>query len=202
MKGTNNILVAGVGGQGSIIASHLIAEAAIKMGMHNVRVGETYGASMRGGSVVSHVRLGEAFAPLIPEDSAKMIIALEPMEGLRNAVKYIAPNGQVVMSDMPLYPVDTNVGYADYPDVNAIKESLEKLCSNVIVVPAAKIALELGNIKVLNLVMIGAAVALETLNISYDIMVETIKERMPANLVELNIKALHEGANFVKNQSA
>ena len=83
-----NIIVAGVGGQGSILASHIIAEAAIKAGEQkkeqiNVRVGETFGAAMRGGAVASHIRIGDVYGPLVGKGKADLVLALEPLEGLR-----------------------------------------------------------------------------------------------------------------------
>lgn len=193
----HNVIVAGVGGQGSIMASHIIAQAAIRAGFNDVRVGETYGAAMRGGSVVSHVRIGGAYAPLIEEDEAELIVALEPLEGLRNAVKYLSPKGIVIMNNAPSFPVDTNMGYAKYPDLERIVKSIENLGEKVIMIPAHSMAIELGEIKVVSAIMIGAVAGSGLLNIGADMIRNTLIDRVPSKMLDVNLKAFNQGYEFI-----
>lgn len=190
---TNNLIVAGVGGQGSIMTSHIIAEAAIASGIEGVRVGETYGAAMRGGSVVSHVRIGEAYAPLISEDEATLIIALEPLEGLRTAVKYLSSQGKVILNNTPLHPMDTNMGYATYPKLEDIVSALKKIGKGSYVIPARDLAVSLGNVKVVSTIMIGAAAASGLLNINEDVLKSTLDKRVPPHTTDINRKAFSVG---------
>lgn len=191
--GTTNMIVAGVGGQGSIMTSHILAEAAIASGIEGVRVGETYGAAMRGGSVVSHVRIGEAYAPLICEDEAELILALEPLEGLRTALTYLSSRGKIILNDTPLYPMDTNMGFAKYPELDAIILALKKLGDDVYVIPARDLAVKLGNIKVVSTIMIGAAAASSLLNIDEAVLKATLEERVPPKTIDVNRKAFETG---------
>src|SRR3990170_1844510 len=93
-----NLIVAGVGGQGSVLASHIVADAAVRAGL-KARVGETFGAAMRGGAVSSHIRIGEDVqGPLVAEDKLDILIALEPLEGLRIGVKYLSPTGIAILN--------------------------------------------------------------------------------------------------------
>jgi indolepyruvate ferredoxin oxidoreductase beta subunit len=99
-KAVTNVILTGVGGQGSILASHLLAEAALKDG-YDVKLAETYGGATRGGAVLSHVRIGDAWSPRTPEDQADVIVAMEPLEGLRRAVQFLKPGGWVLLNTRP-----------------------------------------------------------------------------------------------------
>ncbi len=193
-----NIIVAGVGGQGSILTSHIIAEAAIKAGEKNknninVRVGETFGAAMRGGAVASHIRIGDVYGPLVGKGKADLVLALEPLEGLRIGVEYLADGGTAVLNTQPLFPVDVKIGAAKYPSIDEIKEALHKLCGKVITLDATKLALEAGNAKTVSVVMLGAAFASGILTVDRDTMLEAIRERVPKKTLEVNMRAFELG---------
>jgi indolepyruvate ferredoxin oxidoreductase beta subunit len=194
-----NMIVAGVGGQGSILAAHILGAAAIASDIKNVRVGETYGAAMRGGSVVSHVRFGNVYGPLIYEDQAELIIAIEPLEGLRNILTYLAPGGTAIINDNPLIPVDVKLGYAQYPTLEQIKEVVSKLEGELYIVPASQIARDLGNIRTANVVMIGSAIATGLLPLAKKIVIKTIHSRVPPKTIEDNVKAFNQGYDFAQN---
>jgi len=198
---TMNIIVAGVGGQGSIMTSHILAETAIAAGIRDVRVGETYGAAMRGGSVVSHVRIGEAYAPLMSEDAAELMIVLEPLEGLRYGVKYLASGGKVILSDSPLYTLDTNMGNARYPDLKEVVGSLQDLGGEVTVIPARAMSGKIGTIRVLSTIMLGAASGSGYLKLDKDLLVETVRNRVPPKTVEMNMRAFQAGYDFMKKKA-
>lgn len=194
-----NIIVAGVGGQGSILASHIIADAAIRNACeHNdhkmkVRLGETFGAAMRGGAVASHVKIGkDVYNPLIPENGADVILGLEPMEALRAGLKYIKPGGRVIMNIRKYEPVDVNTGKAAYPPVEKIIEAFEKINSHVISFDATSLAIECGTFRSMNVVMLGA-LANCPLPFSEENLRAIIKQRVPEKTISINLKAFQEG---------
>lgn len=196
-----NLIVAGVGGQGSILASHIIAEAVIKAsdtaGNVNVRVGETFGAAMRGGAVASHVRIGKVYGPLVGTGEADLVLALEPLEGLRVGIPYLSPEGVAILNSVPNYPVDVKSGAAKYPAMNEIKQALKEIGKEVIIIDAGALAIEAGNAKTLSVVMLGAAFASGLFPFTEENIIEAIKERVPAKTLDINLKAFELGKNAV-----
>jgi indolepyruvate ferredoxin oxidoreductase beta subunit len=193
-----NIIVAGVGGQGSILASHIIAEAAIKSdvkgaGNSNVRVGETFGAAMRGGAVASHVRIGDVYGPLIGKGKADMVLAMEPLEGLRVGVEYLGKEGIAVLNRSSIYPVDVNIGAARYPTIEEITGALMKLGRDVVHLDATRLALEAGNAKTVSVVMLGAGFASGVFPFSEEMILEAITDRVPAKTLDVNLRAFALG---------
>lgn len=199
-----NMIIAGVGGQGSILASHIFADAAIRASVANgdndikVRVGETFGAAMRGGAVASHVKIGsDVFNPLVPEDKADVVLGLEPLETLRIGVKYIAPGGMVIMNIRKYESVDVKTGQAEYPSISDIVSSFKKLNTHVITLDATEIAIKAGTVKVMNVVMLGALAACPKNPVPRKILEEVIKDRVPPKTIEVNLKAFELGFNKV-----
>lgn len=198
-----NLIVAGVGGQGSILASHIIAEAAILgaekggaagvPGNFQVRVGETFGAAMRGGAVASHVRIGDVHGPLVGKGQADMILALEPLEGLRIGIEYVKPGGVAILNNDPFHPVDVKIGAARYPSLAEISQGLTELGSVVAVLEATKLALEAGTAKAMNVVMLGAAYASGLFPFSEQVMLEALRGRVPPKFLDVNLKAFSLG---------
>jgi len=187
-----NIIVCGVGGQGSILSSRIIADAAIKKG-YEVRVGETFGAAMRGGSVASHVKIGDIHAPLVAYDSADVVLSMEPLESLRISVDYLSPEGVVISDIRPWYPVDTNAGGAAYPSNEEIKNQLNNLGKEVHFLDAADLAEKAGHPRTTNIVLIGALAALGKLPIEKEFLIEAIKDRVPPKTIDVNIRAFQLG---------
>lgn len=194
---TTNVIVAGVGGQGSILASHLLAEAALKDG-REVKLAETFGAATRGGSVMAHVRVGEVWAPMMMEDEADVVISMEPLEGLRVAVRFLKAGGWVLLNTHPWYPVDVAVGRARYPNVESIVDGLEQLEVRVLTMDATDMALQAGNARAANTVMLGGLFALGVLDISEDSLLDAMAERWPTHLVEVNRRAYSLGYRAVQ----
>lgn len=193
-----NLIVAGVGGQGSILASHIVAMAAIKETL-NARVGETFGAAMRGGAVASHVRIGEEVqSPLVPRDGADIVLAMEPLEGLRNVTDYLKKGGFLLTNVHPWLPVDVNIGRAEYPSKEAIKGAVEKLGGKMVEIDATALAQKAGNIRTTNTVMLGALAATGKLPFSADVLKEAVKENVPPKTVEVNVKAFELGLGALK----
>ena len=170
---SDNIVLCGVGGQGTVLASKLLAAAAMDRGLP-VKTAETIGMAQRGGSVFSHVRLGEgAASPLIGKGKADLIIAFEPAEAVRQ-LAYLRPGGTVVVSDRAIVPASALVGGPAY-DVDAIMAYLREQVENVVVVDASAAERDLGSAKCLNVVLLGAAVRTGT-----SVAVTTSGARVPS----------------------
>ncbi len=188
-----NLIVAGVGGQGSVLLTHIIGNAAIMQGLR-VRAAETYGAAMRGGSVHGQIRIGKnVIGPLIQEDKAHVLVALEPLEGLRVGVKYLSPSAIALMNTRPLMPIDVNVGVAKYPPVEDIVKEMKRLSEKVHASDATKLAEEAGSVRTLNVVMLGGLASTRRLPITDEILRRTIAEHVPKGTEEVNLRAFEIG---------
>lgn len=194
-----NLIVCGVGGQGSILSSRIIADAAIKKG-YEVRVGETFGAAMRGGSVSSHVKIGDIYSPLVPMNKADVILSMEPLECLRVSVDYLSPEGIVITNTRPLYPVDVNIGASEYPSTDRVKENLLKLGSKAYMIDALDLAIKAGNQKAMSVVIIGALSALNKLPVEKEDLLFAVKERVPKKTIDTNLKAFDLGYEAMMKQ--
>lgn len=198
--GDINLIIAGVGGQGSILASHLVAMAAIRDGLH-ARVGETFGAAMRGGSVASHVRLGkEVHSPLISKDGADIVLALELLEGLRNSVRYLRRDGLLLTNTRAWSPTDVNIGLAKYPDVKTVEKSVKKLGGRAIIIDATLLAQQAGNVRTMNVVMLGALAGTGKLPVSIESLKQVIRENVPRGTEEVNLRAFELGLRTVQQE--
>lgn len=188
---TKNVLLCGVGGQGTVLASRLIALAAMEKGME-ARGAETIGMAQRGGSVVSHVRIGEEiYSPLIPHGGADVIIGFEPAEAVR-CLPYLKKGGCVVVSPAPIRPVTASLTGGAYTG-REMMEYLEHAGENL-VVDAASIGMECGSPKVMNVALLGAAIASGLIGISLEEMEAAIEKRVPEKFKDMNMKALKLGA--------
>ena len=186
---TDDIILCGVGGQGTILASKLLSAAAMDRGLA-VKTAETIGMAQRGGSVFSHVRIGDgANSPLIGRGRAGLIIAFEPAEAVRQ-LPFLKAGGTVVVSNRPIIPVSATIGGPAY-DLDAIMGYLrERVGDNLVVVDADKAAAELGSSKCLNVVLLGAAVRTGALSLTADDIRTAITSRLPERFHELNFRAL------------
>jgi len=176
-----NILIVGVGGQGTLLAAKVLGEYATLMGLE-VKLSEVHGMSQRGGSVVTHVRYGEEIhTPVIWEGGADVVLAFEPLEALRYA-HFLAAGGRVLTNSTPLPPMSVATGLATYPDVQASLDATY--------VPATDLALRAGSIKCVNMVMLGALTKL--LGLDYDVMKKAILGVVKKAL-DLNLEAVRLG---------
>ena len=195
---SKSVILCGVGGQGTVLASKLISYAAMTKG-EDVKSAETIGMAQRGGSVTSHVRIGEgAFSPLIPEGKADVMIAFEPAEAVRN-LRYLKHDGVVVVSAKAVKPVTSSLSTKVYEGKDMI-DYLEKKVERLVVVNSEKAAKQLGSSKVLNVVLLGAAIASNEIDISMDEIRNAIKEKVPEKFHELNNHALDAGAKLYKDR--
>lgn len=185
---SKNIILCGVGGQGTILASRLIASAAMKKDLP-IKTAETIGMAQRGGSVFSHLRMGEgANSPLIAKGQADLIIAFEPGEAVRQ-LPFLKKGGAVVVSKRPVMPVSAMIGKSSY-DADAMIQYLEANVEHLTVVDADQAATELGSSKTLNVVLLGAAIRSGELGLTQSDVEESIRERISEKLWDLNLKSL------------
>lgn len=183
-----NIMLVGVGGQGTLLASRVLGAVAVKRG-YDVKVSEVHGMSQRGGSVVTYVKMGEkVYSPLIENGEADVILAFEELEALR-WLDYLKQGGRLVINEQEINPMPVITGKAKYP--GDIVEKLREKVQNVTSINALKIAKECGNIKAINMVLIGVMAA--STEIGMDLWLGAIREVIPAKLLEVNLKAFEAG---------
>jgi len=196
-KDPYNIVVTGVGGQGNVLASLLLGAIMVDQG-YKVTIGETYGASQRGGSVMSHVRLSRSrqYGPLIPPGSADLVIALEPSEAARVLAQFGNPNAVSVVNTRPVHPVDVISGELPYPDMDVLLKTIEALSARAYMVQATEKALELGNPILANIILLGAVAGAGLLPITVENLEKAVTQYMSADKVELNRKAFVLGAEM------
>ena len=188
---TKSILLVGVGGQGTILASKLLTTGLMEAG-YDVKMSEIHGMSQRGGSVSSQVRYGDKVeSPVIELGGADILVSFEKMEALR-WLEYLKPNGKVVVNDYQINSIPILSGKFDYP-AGVIEELSSKVKTTV--VEAARHAQELGNEKVMNVILLGTiikAMGLEKID-----WTKIIKDNVKEKLVDINLKALEVGMNLV-----
>ena len=183
-----SILLAGVGGQGIVLASKILAKCAFTAG-YMVKESELHGMAQRGGSVISHVRFGEeVYSPLIPGGKADFLVALEELEGLRYTY-FLKSSAQVILNSKQVAPSIIIPENSRYPE--NIKEKLESLGFRVDAVKALEEAKELGNLKVENIILIGALS--RYLPFTVEDWQRTIEESVPVKTIEINMKAFITG---------
>ncbi|MCE5202556.1 MAG: indolepyruvate oxidoreductase subunit beta [Synergistaceae bacterium] len=185
---TKSILLVGVGGQGTILASKILSEGLVRKGF-DVKMSEIHGMSQRGGSVTTHVRFGTKVAsPVVPEGEADVLVAFEKVEAVR-WLHYLKKGGTLVVNNFEIYSLPVLTGAAKYPD--GVIEKLQAEVPKLKVFNAADIAKGLGNIKAQNVVLLGAlvkAMGLEALDWE-----SVLRDTVPPKLYELNVKAFKAG---------
>ena len=186
---TKNIMIVGVGGQCTLLASRILGNAVISEG-YDVKVSEVHGMSQRGGSVVTYVKYGDAVhSPVIDKGEADVILAFELLEAYR-ALPFLKKGGKIIVNNQKIDPMPVITGAAEYPA--DIADKLSALADTT-VVDALEIAKAAGNIKAVNVALIG--VMAKSSDISYDRWISTLKETVPEKFLELNLKAFELGYN-------
>ena len=188
-----DILVCGGGGQGTVLASKLIADTAMRNG-DVVHSAETIGMAQRGGSVTSHIRIGEkACSPLVPDESADLILAFEPAEAVRN-IHYLKKDGTVIVNSVPVKPTTESLQDTGYDGTEMIRYIQNKY--NTIVVDASKLCEELGSVRYFNVAILGVAAGKGLLGFDSDLLLERIQNSVPERFKEMNTKAFMAGVKF------
>jgi indolepyruvate ferredoxin oxidoreductase beta subunit len=197
-KESYNLIITGVGGQGNVLSSQLIGQALVSKG-YFVTIGETYGASQRGGSVMSHIRISsrKQLSPLIPKGKADVVVALEPVEGLRVLTLYGNPATISLANTRPIYPVDVTSGQEKYPENEEIEKALASLSRKIYSVPATEKAMQMGSPILGNMILIGALLELNLLPLSTGEFQETLANHFDEKKLKINLQALEEGRKMV-----
>jgi indolepyruvate ferredoxin oxidoreductase beta subunit len=187
-----NIVLCGVGGQGTILASKVIAQTAVRLGQ-KCRVGETHGMSQRGGSVISHVRIGsDVYGALTPDAMGDLMIAFEPVESLRY-MNYLKKDAYIILNSQPIIPTSVNAGLATYPPYDDILKELQAVSCHVVDVPATKISEGIGGPLFLNMVVLGTATKVPGFPYSEKEIKQSIEELVKPQFIEINLKAYEAG---------
>jgi indolepyruvate ferredoxin oxidoreductase beta subunit len=196
-----NVIVTGVGGQGNVLVSQFMGRALVRAGYH-VTIGETYGASQRGGAVMSHIRISRQaqYGPLIPSGQANVILGLEPVETLRVLAQYGNPGVTVITNSRPVYPLAVAIGAARYPTVEEIMSALEALSASAWLINATDIAVELGAPILANIIMVGALVGAGVLPLRPEEVEQEFQESLSDDRLELNLKAFRRGLAEAKTR--
>jgi indolepyruvate ferredoxin oxidoreductase beta subunit len=196
-----NIVIAGVGGQGTVLAGKLVARAAMDAGLA-VRTSETIGMAQRGGSVVSHVRIADApiASPLMPPGAADTLLGFEPGEAVR-CLSFLKPGGTVVVNAHTVAPVAAALSQAAYSGA-AMIAYLGQCAGRLIVVDGDAICDAIGSSKVLNVALIGAAAAAGALGLSLAQIEDALRKSMRPKLVDMNVRALAAGAQAAMEKQA
>jgi indolepyruvate ferredoxin oxidoreductase beta subunit len=184
-----DLIVVGVGGQGVILLSHVIGKSALKAG-YSVRGAETHGMAQRGGSVISHIRIGCEYGPMVPPGGADILVALEPAEALRYA-HYLVKDGVVLVNTHPILPVTVTTGKATYPPLEDIRAPLQRISKTVKTLNATELAIEAGTPQAMNVVMLGLLAPY--LPLKEELLIETLTESIKPKYLAMNKRAFELG---------
>jgi indolepyruvate ferredoxin oxidoreductase beta subunit len=194
-----NVIITGVGGQGNVMASRIVGNMLSRKGL-SVTIGETFGASQRGGSVMSHLRIstGSSWSPQIPNGKCHLIISLEPTEAMRVLATYGNPNVKVLCNTRPIHAIGVISGDQQYPDLDEITAWVAELSEASWFLDATEKAMELGNPILGNIMMIGAVAGIGVLPLYRKDFEAAIAENLSADKQELNLKAYDLGVGMVQ----
>ena len=196
-----NIVIAGVGGQGILLAAEILGTASLKGGL-KVRVSEIHGMAQRGGAVVSNVRIGKKItAPTVLDGNADVILGFEPLETLRST-RFASEKTVVLMSDEVIIPSGVAAGSIEYPSLEEVINKIHGFTKNLVVVEAVRVAVEAGSILTRNAVMIGALAAYGKVPVKIESLKEALCELVPTRYLEVNVKAFDLGYKYVKEKTS
>lgn len=194
-KRATNFVLVGVGGQGTLLASNILAEVGLAAGF-DVKKSEVHGMAQRGGSVITHVRWHpeQVFSPLVGRGEADILLSFEKMEAVRFA-EFLRPGGTAVVNEMTVVPVTVSAGGARYPEDESLRGVFNSLGAELIMVPGEHLAREAGNVRAANVVLLGVISRL--LPLPDEVWWECLSQRIPAKFLELNRKAFASGRAMV-----
>jgi indolepyruvate ferredoxin oxidoreductase, beta subunit len=196
-EGVVNLIIAGVGGQGNVLISRLIGQAMVEDG-YKVTIGETFGASQRGGAVTSHVRISkdDQYGALIPDGQADIILGLEPVETLRQLALCGSPEINVITNTRPIYPMCVSTGEAEYPSLENIKQSIDELSKNAWYINASEMALNLGVALLTNVIMAGALAGLKIMPLKPGRFEDQLEAIFKKEKLDINLRAFRMGMAY------
>ncbi|MCM2286831.1 MAG: indolepyruvate oxidoreductase subunit beta [Desulfobacula sp.] len=194
---TTRLIIVAVGGQGNLLASKVLGEAALISGVP-VRMSEIHGMAQRGGVVESAIVFGEAESSIISDNEADILLGFEPAETLR-AINRANKNTIVITNTATLPPFTVSIGKGVYPPIDTIKSLLQEKCKSLVAIDAMKIAKEAGTPMSVNIVLLGALVQSGRLGFSKETMMEAIKRRTKKDFLPMNIKAFEMGFEAAEN---
>ena len=185
-----NIMIVGVGGQGTLLASRILGNVAIKQG-YDVKVSEVHGMSQRGGSVVTYVKYGEkVHSPIIDKGEADLILAFEMLEAMR-ALPFLKKGGRMIANTQKMNPMPVITGAMPYPE-DIEKKIAEKV--DLVAVDALSLAEQAGTFKAVNVVLIGLLAA--SMDVDKEVWIDVIRQTVPERFIDLNLKAFELGYNL------
>jgi len=183
-----NIFLAGVGGQGTLLASEILSETLMTAG-YDVKKSEVHGMSQRGGSVTSHVRYGKrVYSPLIPEGLADVLFGFELLEAYRY-LPMLRPGGAAVVNNLKIMPAPVSMGVEQYPE--NIPEKIMAACPDAKLVNGMELALQAGNVRTVNIVLLGALS--QRMEVAEDLWLAALNKMVPAKFLTENLKAFNLG---------
>jgi indolepyruvate ferredoxin oxidoreductase beta subunit len=193
-----NIIITGVGGQGNVLAARVLGSMLVNAG-RRVTIGETFGATQRGGSVMSHLRVSHdrAWSPQIPRGMAHLIASLEPAEAVRVLKDYGNRRTVVLSNTRPVYPVSVIAGEIAYPPVEEIEAGIEAIVSRAYFIDATEEAVKLGNPILSNIMMLGALAGIVPFPMGKRSFTSVIRDHVPAESLPINLKAFDRGRQLV-----
>ena len=183
-----NIFLAGVGGQGTLLASEILSETLMTAG-YDVKKSEVHGMSQRGGSVTSHVRYGKrVFSPLIPEGQADVLFGFELLEAYRY-LPMLRPGGTVVVNDLKIFPATVSMGKEQYPE--DIPGKILAVCPDAKIVNGMELAIKAGNVRAVNTVLLGALS--QQMDVDDKLWLAAMEKMVPAKFIKENLEAFKLG---------
>lgn len=191
------VQIVGVGGQGVLMASMVLGNAAMNSG-YKVAMSEVHGMAQRGGSVLSTLRFGDdVISPLEAVGNADLIMGFEPVETVRNLP--LANKDSVILMNLdPVLPSMVAAGFEEYPDIEKLKKAVTDVNPNLKTIDATRIAIDAGKAVAANAVMIGAVAAMDGFPLSKEVLLDALKMQVPQKFLDLNIKAFEMGYNFFR----
>jgi indolepyruvate ferredoxin oxidoreductase beta subunit len=187
------LIMAGVGGQGTLLATRLIAETALREGI-KVRIGETYGMAQRGGPVMGHIQLGEAYSPQIRPRDADILLGFELAEATRRGVPFLKQGGLAIVNTKKIPPIEVISGIKKYPSEEALLSLLKVITGRLVAFNATHVAEMAGDPIATNMVMLGALMASGSLPFRENKIMEEMKKSIPERFIDLNMRALKQGS--------
>lgn len=194
-----NLIITGVGGQGNVLASRMVGDMLSRQGF-DITIGETFGASQRGGSVMSHLRVSTkgSRSPQISRGRAHMVVSLEPTEALRVLKTYGNPEVRVITNMRPVRSMGVISGEQTYPDLDQLKAWLEQFSEKAWFLDTTRAVTRLGNPIFANVMLVGALSKASDLPLDREIFAAVVQDRMPAGKVAINLTAFDMGREMVR----